>query len=111
MTCEDRQEYLETNDANHRMLERVEIENYVFDKEVIAAYCEEKGIDFDEDTYDQKISDIQNEDVKSLVNVMKNICGITGSINADKFKLQLAKCITPKMNIYNELEKLIFNRS
>lgn len=111
MTCEDRQEYLETNDANHRMLVRVEIENYIFDKEVISAYCKEKDIEFDEVTYDQKISDIQNQDVKSLVNIMKNICGITGSINVDKFKLQLAKCIKPEMNIYSELENLIFKRS
>ena len=40
----------------------------------------------------------------------KNFCNIVGSINAEVFKKNLAKCITESMNVYQELEKVIFSR-
>lgn len=103
-----RNEYLDLNEANHRMLLRLEIENYAFDKEVVRAYCVANGVAFDEATYDQHITDIENEDVKDKVGVIKNICNITGSISADRFKLRLAQHLTEEMDLFAELEECIF---
>lgn len=91
-------------------MKRWEIENYLFDKEVLTAYCQNKGRCLDESTYDIKISNIYDEDVKSLVGYIKNLCQISGSINPDKFKIELSKYITPDMEVYKELEKCIFSR-
>src|SRR5436305_3201900 len=35
-----RQLYLQNNPSNHRVLNRWEIENYLFDKEILKKYCE-----------------------------------------------------------------------
>ena len=109
-TEQDRQEYLKINPDNHRVMKRWEIENYLFDKEVLIAYCQNKGRYLDESTYDIRISNIYDEDVKSLVGYIKNLCQISCSINPDKFKIELSKYITPNMEVYKELEKCIFNR-
>lgn len=108
MDLTKRDEYLDLNEANHRMLIRLEIENYAFDKEVVRAYCVANGVAFDEATYDQHITDIVNEDVKDKVGVVKNICGITGSISADRFKLRLAQHLTEELDLFAELEECIF---
>lgn len=102
-----RDEYLDLNDANHRMLLRLEIENYAFDKEVVRAYCVANGVAFDEATYDQRISDIVNEDVKDKVGVVKNICGITGSISQDRFRLKLAQHLTKEIDLFADLEECV----
>ena len=47
-----RKMYLENNPQNHRVLNRFEIENYLFDKEVLKKYCELNGTAFDESAYD-----------------------------------------------------------
>ncbi|MBM9589727.1 AAA family ATPase [Leptospira sp. 201903075] len=107
-TEKDRNLYLESNPANHRVLKRFEIENYLFDKEVLMKYSEGNGLNFDEFTYDQKITDILNDNVKDQLSVIKNICGIKTSINAEVFKKSLAKLITEDSNIFKELEECIF---
>ncbi len=104
----DRQEYIDNNEKHHRMLKRVELENYAFDKEVVRAYCVDKNIEFDEVTYDQHLPDIRNGDVKDKVNIIKNICGINVSISPEKFKLNLADYIKDNMDVYKELESCIF---
>ncbi len=104
----DRQEYIDNNEKHHRMLKRVELENYAFDKEVVRAYCVDKNIEFDEVTYDQHLPDIRNGDVKDKVKIIKNICGINVSINPEKFKLNLADYIKDNMDVYKELESCIF---
>lgn len=106
----DRREYLKNNSTNHRVLKRFEIENYLFDKEVLIEYCSQNGKEFDEKSYDAFVTDIDNQQVKDAVGRIKNYCNITGSINAEVFKKNLAKCITESMNVYQELEKVIFNR-
>ena len=103
-------EYLKNKNDKHRIMKRWEIENYLFNKEVLTAYCQNKGCCLDESTYDIKISNIYDEDVKSLVGYIKNLCQISCSINPDKFKIELSKYITPNMEAYKELEKCIFNR-
>ena len=47
----DRQMYLSNNPQNHRVLNRFEIENYLYDKEVLKKYCEINEKTFDEAAY------------------------------------------------------------
>ncbi|MGP3699893.1 AAA family ATPase [Rhodobacter sp. NSM] len=107
----DRQAYLNTNPLSHRVLKRWEIENYLFDKEVLKSYCSNQGLVFDEAAYDKLVTDIINQDVKSETNAIRNICGIKSSINPDIFKERLAKHIHPGGLVYQELEECIFRRS
>ncbi len=107
----DRQEYLSNNPQNHRVLKRFEIENYLFDKEVLSNYCLKNGKTFDEDSYDSFVTDIVNQHVKDDVGRIKNYCGITGSINPEVFKKNLSKYITRDMRVYSELEDVIFHRA
>lgn len=44
----DRQLYLSNNPHNHRVLARWEIENYLFDKEVLKKYCCANSLTFNE---------------------------------------------------------------
>lgn len=106
----DRQEYLINNPTNHRVLKRFEIENYLFDKEVLKEYCNQNGKEFDEKSYDAFVTDIDNQQVKDEVGRIKNYCNIIGSINAEVFKKNLAKCVKSSMNVYKVLEGVIFNR-
>lgn len=104
----DRQEYLSNNPEHHRLLKRWEIENYLFDKEVLRAYCDANGKTFDEASYDQHIKDIMNEDVKSKLTLVKNCCEIKGSVSADKFKINLAGYVSSDMDVYKELHECVF---
>lgn len=108
-TEEDRRRYLENNDVSHRILRRWEIENYLYDREVLEAYCNRNNLAFDEGLYSATITDIVNNDVKSLTSKVKNICGVTGSINPERFKLSLANCVTEDMRVYSDLESCIFD--
>ncbi len=108
MSDDDREEYIATNKKHHRMLIRWEIENYAFDKEVVRAYCAAKNIEFNEASYDKDLPDIRNGDVKDKVKIIKKICDITGSINRDQFKLNLADYIKEDTAVYKELESCIF---
>ncbi len=107
----DRAHYLENNPANHRVLTRLEIENYLFDKEVLKAYCAAKSTTFDETSYDKHVTDIVNQDLKKLTSHVKNFCGLKGSVAPDDFKRRLAEVVTPKMEIYKALHADIFYAS
>lgn len=104
----DRELYLRNNPANHRILERWEIENYLFDKEVLKKYCLTEGLEFDETSYNQFITDIKNQDIKNENARIRNFCGIHTNINQEIFKLNLSKIISEDMSIYAELEQCIF---
>lgn len=110
VTDEQRQEYLANNPQSHRLLKRFEVENYLFDKEVLEAYCKSQLRDFDNAYYSTIVHDIVNQEVKSKVGEIKKCCGIITSINAEMFKLQLAKGIDETMGVYEELEQVIFQR-
>ena len=56
------------------------------------------------------MTDIENQQVKDDAARMKNYCGVTGSINAESFKRNLAKYIDDNMAVYSELEDVIFDR-
>ncbi|QXU43582.1 AAA family ATPase [Pedobacter sp. D749] len=105
-----RQLYLKNNKENHRVLKRFEIENYLFDKEVLKKYCVANGLTFNEQKYDTCFPDIINNQVKDQFNIVKSCCNIPGSIAAEKFKINLSDYITSDMIIYKELENEIFNR-
>lgn len=101
--------YLENNPENHRMLDRWEIENYLFDKAVLSEYCKKNELEFDENTYDSLIKDVNNQDVKAMTSKMRSICNIKTSINPEVFKLRLAEVFCEDMPIYKQLESCIFH--
>ncbi|BDU76198.1 AAA family ATPase [Mesoterricola sediminis] len=107
-TAHDRDVYLKNNPSNHRVFVRWEIENYLFDKEVLKKYCNLNALTFDEASYDGFVVDIENQNIKDETGRIKNYCGIVSSINAEKFKQELAKVITPEMTVFAELESCIF---
>jgi hypothetical protein len=106
----DRQIYLKTNASNHCVLKRWEIENYLFDKDVLKAYCAGEGLSFDEIAYDVFVVNINDQSLKDQTQRIKNICGIKGSINVDVLKIRLSKYITETMQVFRELEDCIFRR-
>ncbi|KRS18381.1 AAA family ATPase [Roseovarius indicus] len=110
MDEKDRQIYLRTNSPNHRVLTRWEIENYLFDKDVLKAYCEGEGLTFSEEAYDKLVTNISDQNLKDYVQHIKNFCNIKSSINADVFKVELSKYISAEMPVFRELEKCIFDR-
>jgi hypothetical protein len=107
----DRIQYLANNSVNHRVLKRWEVENYLYDKEVLVKYCEKSSLLFNETSYDLFVTDVINQNLKDETGRIKNICGITTSINPERFKLNLSECISEDMVIYSELEDCIFSRN
>lgn len=106
-----RQGYLRTNEDNQRVLKRFEIENYLYDKEVLQKYCQINGHVFDEAAYDDFVTDIVNQHLKNSTGRIKNICNIITPINPEKFKIELSKVIESNMPVYIELEQVIFHRA
>lgn len=106
----DRQVYLENNPQNHRILKRWEIENYLYDKEILRKYCDNKNLVFNENEYDRFVSNIVDQNLKDETGRIKNICGINTSVNAESFKLNLAGYVSSDTLIYRELELCIFGR-
>ena len=112
LNCEsDRQLYLSNNPNNHRVIKRWELENYLYDKEVLKMYCLNKGLVFDETSYDTFVIDIYNQNLKDETGRIKNFCNMHISINPETFKIELSKYITAEMTVYKELEDCIFNRA
>lgn len=108
----DRTEYLANQDERFRVMKRWEIENYLFDKEVLRKYCIENQKTFDEIKYDDNFTskDLIDLDVKSKFSLVKSICSIPTHINPENFKINLSKLVTSDMNIYQELKSCIFDR-
>jgi len=106
----ERQVYLSTNPANHRVLRRWEIENYLYDKEVLKRYCVSEKLTFDEAGYDAFVNDVVNQELKDETGRIKNYCGITGSVNRDVFKVRLSQVVDEGMSVFSDLETCIFKR-
>jgi hypothetical protein len=104
----DREVYLQNNPSNHRVLMRWELENYLFDKQVLQAYCSANSLSFNEISYDSLVTDIGNQNLKDEIGKIRNICGITTSINTEAFKLTLSKYISTEMAVFSELESCVF---
>ena len=107
----DRNIYLKNNPKNHRVIKRWELENYLYDKEVLNHYCQRNGLVFSEADYDNYVTDIYNQNLKDGTGRIKNLCNINVSINPETFKIELSKYVTPEMAVYKELEDCIFNRA
>lgn len=105
-----REIYLSNNPQNHRILKRFEIENYLYDKEVLSAYCHANKLDFDDNKYNTVVNDIVNDNLKDRTGDIKKCCGITTNVNPEKFKRNLATFIDPSMTVYKELDEVIFER-
>ncbi len=106
----DRNTYLSLNGENHRVLRRFEIENYLFDQEVLKGFCVSQGNGFDQAAYDAHVTDTTNQNLKDDFNRIKSICGVITNVNAERFKLALAAFITPDTEVYNDLKASIFER-
>lgn len=106
-TQEDRTSFLQKSSSN-RMLLRKEIENYLFDKEILIKYCLSSGLKFNEESYDLVVQDIKEDDVKSLFTQILACC-TSKNIGKDTFCFELAKYITSETEVYQELESVIFN--
>ena len=101
---------MQTNPESHRMLKRWEIENYLYDKEVLVKFCNKNNLTFSEQEYDTLVTDIENQNLKDDTGKIKNFCGITTSINPEKFKLQLSELVSEDMTVFKELENCVFKR-
>lgn len=110
-SLKDRDLYLENNPKNHRVLKRFEIENYLYDIEVLKAYCLDKNLEFNLDKYNNIVKDINNDNLKDQTSAIKSCCNITSSLNPEVFKKNLASYITNDMEVYKELEEVIFNNN
>ena len=106
----DRQVYLQNNPNHYRIMKRWEIENYLYDKEVLKSYCSANSLTFSEPDYDNFVTDIVNQNLKDETGRIKNYCGITTSINAEQFKLTLSDYLKADMDVYKELDECIFER-
>jgi predicted ATPase len=107
----DRANYLQNNPQSHRVLKRWEIENYLYDKEVLKQYCSESALVFNESSYDAFVTDIENQNLKDETGKIKNFCGINTNINPETFKLNLSKHVREGMLVFFQLEDCIFNRN
>lgn len=110
-TENDRQVYLKNNPAYHRVLKRWEIENYLFDKEVLISYCAGEHLTFDEDAYDTFVTDPIDQNLKDETGRIKNFCNVKGSVNPESFKITLSTYLTESMSVFGELKDCIFNRT
>ena len=93
-------------DITGRMLNRREIENYLFDKEVLKSFCAISGAVFDEARYDRAVTDIGSQDLKPVQQEVMAACGFRGAL--PEFKRALAVAITPGLAVHTELTASIF---
>ncbi len=105
-----RQTYLQNNPESHRVLNRWELENYLFDKDVLKKYCKDRGLAFNEIEFDKNITEIIDHNVKDIIATIKSICGLGNNYSNENLKLELSEYITEDMPIFTELEDCIFNR-
>lgn len=101
----ERQEFLDASIAN-RMLLRREIENYLFDKEVLQNYAIKKGVHFDEGRFDRVVNDILLQDLKIVQQQIQHSVGANRSV--EDFKKELSMFIPRDGIIYNDLKSCIF---
>lgn len=105
LSNEQRDQFL-GKDPSNKMLERREVENYLFDKEVLREFCNKNAKIFDEARYDISVNDINLQDLKPIQQEIQACCGSKGSVS--DFKRELGKVINKDMAVYISLKKLIF---
>ena len=89
-TDEGRTQWIATG-TNYRMLSRREIENYLFDYEVLSAYGLSRTRVVPQPEYDAIVSDIRTQDLKvgDVTLRIKELCG-DETMSHDQFKRTLA---------------------
>jgi hypothetical protein len=102
-TDSDRDAWIAADPTSRRMLIRKEIENYLFDIEIIKKF----KIDIDEAEYVKLVSDIKDGDVKSIGVALKKLCGQEQK-SERSFKQELSALVTPETGVYKELKSVIF---
>lgn len=100
----ERKEFLNQSNGN-RMLERREIENYIFDIEILKKISTDKGRVFDEVKYNSIVSNVKTQDLKLHQQIFQSMCGDNGSI--EQFKITLAGYVSPETLVYQELKNCI----
>lgn len=103
-SMEDRARWLAKQPVTNRMLLRRELENYLFDYEIV----QKRGIQMTADEYAAFIGDILNDDVKSKTGELMNRLGLHTGLSAANFKRQLAALVTRETAVYKELVTCIF---
>ncbi|MEN9649383.1 MAG: hypothetical protein RL094_350 [Candidatus Parcubacteria bacterium] len=93
-------------DPSNKMLLRRELENYLFDKEILKKYCVENSKVFDEAKYDNKVTYIKEQDLKPVQQDIQASCQESGDMA--HFKRALAKFISQDTAVFIELESLVF---
>lgn len=93
-------------DASRRMLSRHELENYLFDKEVLRAFCAGRGGALDEARYDAAVNDVRTQDLKPVQQEIQAACAFRGTM--PEFKRALAFAFAPALAVYQDLEASIF---
>jgi energy-coupling factor transporter ATP-binding protein EcfA2 len=93
---------------HHRMLGRREIENYIFDFEVLNAYCASKGLALDRGSYGAIVTNLAMQDLKAgqTTASLKKLCAESAMSNAD-FKQVLARHIRGT-SAFDDLDAAIF---
>lgn len=104
-TTDHQRECFISESPTNRMLKRKEIENYLFDFEILS----KKYPEIKREDYDLKIKDIINGDVKDIAGDIMLLCGISSGVNKSDFKLLLSEQIVPSTEVYKELYNCIFN--
>lgn len=106
LSAADRSAWL-SQAKHHRMTRRMELENYLLDFEVLAAYCTAKGTTLDAVQYNALVTNIQTQDLKAnnTTQDLKKLCGV--SMSHDAFKRALAPFVRGT-TAYTELEADIF---
>ncbi len=96
---------------HHRMLVRRELENYIFDFDVLNAYCKSQDLVLDRAKYDAIVTDIAMQDLKAgqTTALLKKLCGKASMPNAD-FKQAVAAYIRNTV-AFDELEAAVFGTS
>jgi len=104
---ENREEWINKDPDKRRMLKRREIENYLYDWTVISK-LDPTAI---KEEYEKVVKDIVNDNVKdSGGDIKKNVTPSLDSNNLEDYKKLLAEQISPDMDVYKELEEIIFKQ-
>lgn len=104
---ENRDEWINKDPNKRRMLKRREIENYLYDWTVISK-LDTTAI---KEEYDKIVKDIVNDNVKDLGGeIKKNVTPSLDSKNLEDYKKLLAEQISPDLDVYKELEEIIFKQ-
>ena len=99
-----RDEFIAADPAINRMLERKEVENYLFDFEIIS----KQYPSVTQEQYNLIITDIRDGDVKRSTGAIMSLCGVNTGIDQEEFKLLLSKQIVPATNTY--IAKMYFQQ-